>query len=191
MYDRGNGSAAPTPLNGKTLARLRAEMKVYDEQGLSDALTKMEGGQPSNPPFRARKRALKMVVGGAVMLAALWLWRSGCSCASIICADETVNELPSPDGSRIARVFVRNCGATTDFATFVAVIARHWMLPDSSETVFVGSAIGDGPRGPGGGPEARVRWRTSRDLVVSHHSATGVSRADFKALDVTVTYEKF
>lgn len=130
-------------------------------------------------------------MGGALILAALWFWRADGSCSSIMCADETENEVSSPDGARRARVSVRNCGATTDYATVVALVSRRWMLPDSSETVFVEAAIGDGLRGPGGGPEVRVQWRGPRDLIISHHSAVGVFRADSKASDVTVTYEKF
>jgi hypothetical protein len=108
-----------------------------------------------------------------------------------MCADETVNEVSSLDGERRAQVSVRNCGATTDYATVVALVSRRWLLPDSSEAVFVGAAMGAGPRGPGGGPEVRVQWRGPRDLIIFHHSAVGVFRADSKASDVTVTYEKF
>jgi hypothetical protein len=166
-------------------------MKIYDEQGLGDALAKMRDGQPRAPSLRRPKRTVRFVVGGVVILAALWFWRSGCSCASIMCSEKTLKEVSSPDGKKVARVFDQDCGATTDYATVVALVVRRRLLPDSSETVFVGAAIADGPRGASGGPEVRVRWSGPRDLIVSHNSATGVIRTKPRAFDVTVTHEKF
>jgi hypothetical protein len=166
-------------------------MKVYDEQGLREALTKMRSGQASELTPRRSKRAWRIAAGGILILVTLWIWRSGCSCASLMCADITVEEVPSLDGKRIGRVFHRDCGATTSWVTHVALISRNWLLPDSSETVFVGTAMDHGTRGSDGGSEVRVRWQGPRDLLISHHSAIGVYRADSKAFDVTVKYEKF
>jgi len=38
------------------------------------------------------------------------------------CGNTIVEALPSPDGSHKAVVFVRNCGATTDFSTQMSVL---------------------------------------------------------------------
>jgi hypothetical protein len=39
----------------------------------------------------------------------------------LLCGDEEYRRVLSPDGIRVAIVFERNCGATTDFATGVSI----------------------------------------------------------------------
>jgi len=165
-------------------------VKVYNEQGLTDALAQMRGGQTTGSPPRKQNLKARLAIGGVLILIALFLWRSACSCVSIMCNDKILKELPSPDGQRTARVFVRGCGATVEDARVVELVARRWLIPDASKTVFVEAIRGENPGVSGVSPEVGVRWRGTRDLIVSHHSETGVIRADTKALDVTVTYEK-
>jgi len=166
-------------------------MKVYDEQGLSHALAQMRGGQAGGPSPQRKNLRSRLAIGGGLILIVILLWRSSCSCVSMMCSDEILQELPSPDGQRVARVSVHDCGALGDIARVVELVARRWLIPDSSKTVFVEAIRGEVPSGSGRRPEAGVAWRGTRDLIVYQHSETGIIRAESKALDVTVTYEKY
>lgn len=79
-------------------------------------------------------------------------------CGDDLCANTVIAERKSPDGTRTAFLFERDCGATTDFTTQVSVL-RAESLPEDAGNVFVAdSDHGAAPRAPWGGPPAEIRW---------------------------------
>jgi hypothetical protein len=55
----------------------------------------------------------------------------GCDVGSATCADEVVGRYPSSSGAREVIVLVRDCGATTTWATHIVVVERHRLIPDT------------------------------------------------------------
>ena len=122
-----------------------------------------------------------IVAGGGVIGAGAIVLAMGGGCEPLFtCEDEEVARVPSPDGTREARVLVRNCGATTDFATHVVISERRWLLPDARHTVFVSRRS-----------QVRVTWSCDRCLKVVHQRDPLWSRAESRAAGVTIEYEEF
>jgi hypothetical protein len=106
------------------------------------------------------------------------------------CGNKVLAEVSSPNGAVKAVVFQRDCGATTGFSTQVSVVAAGSALGNSAGNVFVAdSDHGSAPSGPGGGPEVKVQWRATDQLVVSHHPAARVFKAEPQARSIKVHYE--
>ena len=102
---------------------------------------------------------------GAVVIASACLDLSGG------CANQLLNDVPSPGGARHAVVFQRDCGATTAFSTQVSILPAGTTLPDISGNVFVADTDhGRAQRGPGGGPRVSVRWIASDTLELRYDS---------------------
>ena len=90
-------------------------------------------------------------------------------CSDDLCSNAVVAQVKSPDGLRTAFLFERDCGATTDFTTQVAVL-RAESLPDSAGNVFVAdSDHGAAPGAAWGGPPAEIRWVDNSTLEVRYH----------------------
>jgi hypothetical protein len=108
-------------------------------------------------------------LGRAVLVIGAAAMGGGCLDLSGGCANEQLNEVPSPGGARRAVVFQRDCGATTPFSTQISVLPRGVALPDSNGNVFVADTDrGRAPAGPGGGPGVSVRWLTPDTLEVRY-----------------------
>ena len=118
-----------------------------------------------------------------VLLAVL----SGAACADP-CANSVVRDLVSPDGSRHAVLFTRDCGATTGFSSHVSILSSD-RLPDGSGNSLV--VDGDGaspPDWPGRGPAVEVRWTGPRSLEIRHDAVVNVYKKESRIDDVEVRY---
>jgi hypothetical protein len=95
------------------------------------------------------------------------------------CANKLLYESVSPDRHMKAVVFMRDCGATTDFSTQVAIIPSSEKLSKASGNAFSADTNhGAAPSGPGGGPVVKVQWQSPIELVISHHSAAQIFRLE-------------
>ena len=97
------------------------------------------------------------------------------------CSDEMLSEVFSPDERWVASIFVRNCGATTDFATRVEV---RWRSNQSSEDdrVFVVN----------GKPEVHVHWLDESTLAVKCEECVDedIRRRMTKLGSIKIEFEK-
>ena len=85
------------------------------------------------------------------------------------CANRPVDTVTSPDASRAAIIFERDCGATTGFSTQISVV-RSGHAATSGGNVFIADTNnGAAPSGEGGGPAVRVRWVGVDTLEVRYH----------------------
>jgi hypothetical protein len=108
------------------------------------------------------------------------------------CEDEDVCMYPSPLGTYEARIYVRDCGATTSWATHVKLTQKRRLLPDVTSLIFVADGNhGRAPRGPANGPEVRLRWNDDNHLVITHHKYATVFRSDSRFEDVTIDRRSF
>ena len=87
------------------------------------------------------------------------------ACAGPLCSTETVKSLRSPTGDHQATMFMRECGATTDFTTQVSVDPWFWQVFGNA---FIADGYNGGTRGSWGGPWADMEWAGPNDLVVTY-----------------------
>ncbi len=90
---------------------------------------------------------------GAVLLVTL----SACGDLDL-CANDVSQRIVSPSGKRTAVVFVRDCGATTDFNTHLSLVSEGEQLPSK----VGGNAFVHGKQLP-----LRVEWISETELRVS------------------------
>lgn len=90
------------------------------------------------------------------------LWLGACS---PMCTEQTVTTLWSPNGDHHAVLFMRECGATTDFSTQVSVDPGPIRIGGNA---FIADAYRGGTRGSWGGPWARIAWIAPNTLLIAH-----------------------
>lgn len=112
-----------------------------------------------------------------------------------LCATTVLDQILSPTGKLKAVVFQKDCGATTDFNSHVAIVAADVDVtrPDIAlDTAFSADCGHDGaPRGKGGGPELRVRWLSDNELEIQHHALARVHIAETAQQHVAIRYSDF
>lgn len=87
-----------------------------------------------------------------------------------LCGNEQIAAVSSPDTQYKAVVFSRDCGATTGYATHVAVMhAKDSLSKDTVGNVFV--VDGGGPAEP---DHVRVNWAAPRNLEVTFYDGPRV-----------------
>jgi hypothetical protein len=96
--------------------------------------------------------ATLVVVSAGTATCAGWLWYSGG------CRNTIQQRIPSPDGQKAAVVFERDCGATTDYGTHVAVLARDAPPPRRSGNAYV----------YGHRTKLTLRWDSPSRLQIRH-----------------------
>jgi len=62
---------------------------------------------------------MSMIATGVVLFIGLVLYVGAAMDATAMCAESQVARFPSPENRTVATVYVRSCGATTDYATHV------------------------------------------------------------------------
>lgn len=106
-------------------------------------------------------------------------------CGNPLCTTEQIKNIVSPDGSHNAVMFMRECGATTDFTTQVSVDPS---LFQSIGNVFVADGYNGGTRGEWGGPWADVTWTGPSHLLITYDGKARIFDQQTNVNGVTVTY---
>jgi hypothetical protein len=117
--------------------------------------------------------------------AALPLLLGVAACSGPLCSNETVRSVTSPGGNHKAIMFMRDCGATTDFTTQVSVDPWFWQVIGN---VFVADGYSGGTRGAWGGPWAEIAWTGPDDLLVTHDKQARIFNRQEVVGDVRVAY---
>ena len=94
-----------------------------------------------------------------------------------LCGNKILSEAISPDDTRKAVVFWRDCGATTAYSTQISIIPAHDALPNAAGNIFIAD---DQP--------ATVLWTSRNVLVITHSAHSHVRKAERSFRDFTVTY---
>ena len=95
------------------------------------------------------------------------------------CANTEESRTTSPDGSRDAVAFIRDCGATTDYSSQVALVQHGQPLADRSGNVFV----------YGHRTDLRLQWIAADTLRIRYATANPV-RQESLVNGVTIVYGK-
>lgn len=106
-------------------------------------------------------------------------------CSGALCTSETVKTLRSPTGEHEASLFMRECGATTDFTTQVSVDPWFWQ---GIGNAFVADGYNGGTRGPWGGPWADMKWTGPNELLVTYDRQARVFDRNELVGGVRITY---
>ena len=99
-------------------------------------------------------------------------------CGEAGCGNRVIEDLPSPDGRQHAVVFVRDCGATTDFSTQVSVLPAGEAVSDGGNVFIVDADHGRAPRAADGGPAVTTRWVGNEQLEIRYDPRVRVFRQD-------------
>src|SRR2546425_106213 len=109
-----------------------------------------------------------------------------------MCGNRVLSLVPSPDDHLQAVVFERDCGATSDFSTQVALLRRGAPLPNEGGNVLVvDTDHGQAPSGPGGGPVVTVRWVSGDSLEIGFHRRARIFRRADAVGTVRIVYALF
>ncbi len=107
---------------------------------------------------------------------------SGCG----LCGNEILSESLSPDGSKRAVLFSRNCGATTDYSWQISILGAKEVLPDDGGNAFVA----DTDHGAVQEMKVEVDWKDSDHLIVSYPEHARVFHQSTMVRGVRISYEK-
>lgn len=118
------------------------------------------------------------------MTAALVL--SGCADA---CQNAILSSTASPDGERHAVLFMRDCGATTDFSTQVSILRENGPPTGAGNLFIADGGSASAPPTDHGGPWAEIVWQGPRRLLVRYDAMAEVYKQQDQVAGVTVTYE--
>ena len=93
------------------------------------------------------------------------------------CANEVLDEVPSPDRNLKAVVFVRNCGATTGLSTQVSVLGIDEVIENEPGNVFIIEPDGD----------VNAKWISASSLELEHPARTEVFRqmSEYRGTEIT------
>jgi hypothetical protein len=105
------------------------------------------------------------------------------------CGEEWIADMVSPNQALKAIVFMRDCGATTDYSTQVAIVKVNIPLKDAGKSVFAAETDhGSASNGTGGGPEVQVRWLSDTRLEILYDPFARVTLAKPEAQSILVSY---
>lgn len=100
-----------------------------------------------------------------------------------VCGYDNLQTAQSPDGKRMARIYEVNCGATTDFATIVAIETPNEKFHDDADVVFRAE----------GTHKITLRWKTNGVLTIqlppkSQIAVSDIFRKDTSFDNITIVY---
>jgi hypothetical protein len=135
-----------------------------------------------------RKQVRFLLIGTAIVLG---VDVAGCgSFDSSMCGNQVVMTIPSPDARHTAVVFERNCGATTDFSTQVALDPSDISRPSGVGNLWIADANHDAaPRALWGGPDVQIEWTSPTAMRLLHHRGARVFKAERSLHGVAITYD--
>ncbi|WP_019500402.1 hypothetical protein [Pseudanabaena sp. PCC 6802] len=97
-----------------------------------------------------------------------------------MCSNKVIREIASPDRTRKAVVFERDCGATDGGSTQVSILNADAVLPtNKSSNTFVIKYY----------PKLNVIWQGDHNLIIQHPESTRIFTRETKVNDVSIRYE--
>jgi len=85
------------------------------------------------------------------------------------CGSRIVREVPSPNGSKRAVLFERDCGATTSFSTQVSIISVGKKLSNENGNIFIADANHDSvPVDSQGVMAVDIAWKNNQEVEITY-----------------------
>ena len=110
-------------------------------------------------------------------------------CSEITCSNRTVKTIESPDGKHRAILFMRECGATTDYTTQISVVNSSSPFQNVGNAFIADTYDPDAKRGNWGGPWAEIAWASSKRLIVTYDGRSRVFRRKASVDGVEIVYQ--
>ena len=118
----------------------------------------------------------------ATILSALCI--AGCN----LCDNKPIKSLQSPGEARSAVLFMRECGATTDFTTQVSVLSPWWPYSTIGNAFVADADHGKAERASWGGPWADISWQSPTHLVITYDARSRVFEKRENVRGVRISY---
>lgn len=93
------------------------------------------------------------------------------------CGNAVLSEVVSPDGTRKAVIFRRDCGATTAYSTQISITSAHESLPNLAGNVFISDFV-----------TVHATWSSMNSLVISYPADARVHRTAKTFHDIAIIY---
>lgn len=104
-----------------------------------------------------------------------------CAACSDPCSNTVERRLPSPDGKHDAVIFVRDCGATTNYSTQLSIVARD-ENPVGSGNALTTELIDNNAT-------FLVRWNGSKKLDVQLPPGTEMFEQNTEVSGIIITFD--
>ena len=99
-----------------------------------------------------------------------------------------MQDLLAPDGRQHAVVFVRDCGATTDFSTQVSVLPAGRAVSGGGNAFVADADHGRAPRARDGGPAVTVRWVSPQQGEIGYDGRARTFKTEHQLGKTTIAY---
>jgi hypothetical protein len=138
-------------------------------------------------PTTVTERGIRSAIGIAMLaLLGIFIALSTSACSSA-CGNQVVERIASPDKSKIIYIFERDCGATTDFVTHIAVLAHS----DAFGNNTVGDVfVADSNRGKVNFT-VHAKWISPSAIEIAYPSGSRVYTKAADVKGVRVSYDVF
>jgi hypothetical protein len=110
------------------------------------------------------------------------------------CGNQILGTYPSPGGSKKAVLFVRNCGATTDWFLEASIIALAEELHDTDKGNIFAADSDHGAAAeynPIGGPAVKVTWADSDELEIRYSQGSRIFLKISQFGQTRISYSSF
>jgi hypothetical protein len=139
----------------------------------------------SDPDARTNRTVARRTAQ-MLLCAAMAFGLSGCW----PCGNEVVYEVHSPNRKHKAIVFVRDCGATTDFSTHVSVVGEGQSLSNSAgNALIMDGDHGKVKTGSCGQLPMHVAWNSDNSVAIRYPEKSRLFLANAWVEGVALTYE--
>jgi uncharacterized Zn-binding protein involved in type VI secretion len=95
------------------------------------------------------------------------------------CGNEVISSIESPRGGRIAVIFNRNCGATTDFNTQISVLTKGDAFSSEGGNTFIAA----------GSLALSIQWTSESELMIKGHQGARIFKQENLTNGVVISYE--
>ena len=111
---------------------------------------------------------------------------SGCSDA---CQKTVVSRSPSPDGTHVAVLFQRDCGATTGFSTQISILAANDKPSGGGNAFVADDGHGAARVGDWEGSWADMKWLSRERLRIRYATKSRIFKQEERVSGVTISYQ--
>jgi hypothetical protein len=95
----------------------------------------------------------------------------------------------SPDGSHIAVLFQRDCGATTGFSTQISILGTGDKLSGGGNAFRADDDHGIARAGDWGGSWAEMKWLSPDHLLIRYAAKSRLFKQDTNVSRVRISYQ--
>lgn len=151
-----------------------------------DAAIHSAGLLSRNPPLTKAGTRLpfKRMKGSPILVALL-----ACAGCSDACQNTAASRSSSPDGSHLAVLFQRDCGATTGFSTQISILSPGDKLLGGGNAFIADDDHGVARAGEWGGSWAEMKWLSPDHLLVRYAVKSRLFKQDEDVSGVRITYQ--